>query len=152
MSEFDAVEILLAEDSDRDAELTVRALKKGNILNKLVRVKDGAEALDFLFLGGDFAGRAAGNPRLVLLDLKMPRMDGIEVLRRIRADERTHKVPVVMLTSSAEESDLVKTYDLGVNSYLVKPVEFDKFVSVVSEVGQYWMLMNRTPGWRGPLA
>ena len=93
MSEFDAVEILLAEDSDRDAELTVRALKKGNILNKLVRVKDGAEALDFLFLGGDFAGRAAGNPRLVLLDLKMPRMDGIEVLRRIRADERTHKVP-----------------------------------------------------------
>ena len=145
MTGFDAMEILLAEDSDQDAELTLRALKRGNILNTVVRVKDGAEAIDFLFCNGEFNGRKGGNPKLVLLDLKMPKMDGIDVLRKIRSDERTRAIPVVILTSSAEERDMVESYRLGVNSYLVKPVEFDKFVDVVTRAGQYWMLMNRTP-------
>ena len=145
MTGFEAMEILLAEDSDEDAELTLRALKRGNIVNKLVRVKDGAEAIDFLFRNGEFNGRKGGNPRLVLLDLKMPKMDGIDVLKKIRSDERTRTIPVVILTSSAEERDMVESYRLGVNSYLVKPVETEKFVDIVTRAGQYWMLMNRTP-------
>ena len=145
MTGFEAMEILLAEDSDEDAELTLRALKRGNIVNKLVRVKDGAEALDFLFRNGEFNGRKGGNPRLVLLDLKMPKMDGIDVLKKIRSDERTRTIPVVILTSSAEERDMVESYRLGVNSYLVKPVETEKFVDVITKAGHYWMLMNRTP-------
>ena len=145
MTGFEEMEILLAEDSDEDAELTLRALKRGNIVNKLVRVKDGAEALDFLFCDGEFKGRKGGNPRLVLLDLKMPRMDGIDVLKAIRSDERTRAIPVVMLTSSAEERDLVESYRLGVNSYLVKPVETEQFFDVVTRAGQYWMLVNQTP-------
>ena len=145
MTGFEEIEILLAEDSDQDAEITQRALKKGNILNKLVRVKDGAEALDFLFCDGEFKGRKGGNPRLVLLDLKMPKMDGMDVLKAIRSDARTRAIPVVMLTSSAEERDMVESYRLGVNSYLVKPVETEKFVDVITKAGHYWMLMNRTP-------
>ena len=145
MSDFEAMEILLAEDSDQDAEMTQRALKRGNILNKVVRAKDGAEALDFLFRNGDYAARPGGNPRLVLLDLKMPKMNGIDVLKAIRSDERTRTIPVVILTSSAEERDMVESYRLGVNSYLVKPVEAEKFIDVVTRAGHYWMLMNRTP-------
>ena len=145
MTGFDAMEILLAEDSDQDAELTLRALKRGNILNTVVRVKDGAEAIDWLFRDGEFNARKGGNPKLVLLDLKMPKMDGIDVLRKIHSDERTRAIPVVILTSSAEERDMVESYRLGVNSYLVKPVETEKFVDVVTRAGQYWMLMNRTP-------
>ena len=145
MTGFEEMEILLAEDSDQDAELTLRALKRGNILNTVVRAKDGAEAIDFLFRNGVYDGRPGGNPRLVLLDLKMPKMDGIDVLKKIRSDERTRTIPVVILTSSAEERDMVESYRLGVNSYLVKPLEFDKFVDVVTKAGHYWMLMNRTP-------
>ena len=145
MTGFEEVEILLAEDSDEDAEMTQRALKRGNILNKVARVRDGAEAIDWLFRDGEFNGRKGGNPKLVLLDLKMPKMDGIDVLRKIRSDERTRAIPVVILTSSAEERDMVESYRLGVNSYLVKPVETEKFVDVVTRAGQYWMLMNRTP-------
>ena len=145
MTGFEAIEFLLAEDSDQDAELTMRALKRGNILNTVVRVKDGAEAIDFLFRNGEFNGRKGGNPRLVLLDLKMPKMDGIDVLKKIRSDERTRTIPVVILTSSAEERDMVESYRLGVNSYLVKPVETEKFVDVIIKAGHYWMLMNRTP-------
>ena len=144
MTGFEAVEILLAEDSDQDAELAQRALKRGNILNKVVRVSDGAEAIDFLFRTGDYAARPDGNPRLVLLDLEMPKMNGIDVLKAIRSDERTRAIPVVILTSSAEERDMVESYRLGVNSYLVKPVETEKFVDVVTRAGHYWMLMNRT--------
>ena len=145
MTGFEEMEILLAEDSDQDAELTLRALKRGNILNTVVRAKDGAEAIDFLFRNGEFNGRKGGNPKLVLLDLKMPRMNGIDVLKAIRSDERTRAIPVVILTSSAEERDMVESYRLGVNSYLVKPVETEKFIDVVTRAGQYWMLMNRTP-------
>ena len=145
MTGFEAMEILLAEDSDRDAEMTLWAFRRGNILNKVVRVKDGAEAIDFLFRNGDYAARSGSNPRLVLLDLKMPKMNGIEVLQAIRSDERTRAIPVVVLTSSAEERDIVESYRLGVNSYLVKPVETEKFIDVVTRTGHYWMLMNQTP-------
>jgi len=145
MSELQAVEILLVEDSEADAEMTMRALKKHHLANRLVWVKDGAEALDFMFRTGAYAGRPDGNPRLVLLDIKMPRLDGIEVLRRLRADDTTRLVPVVMLTSSAEERDVVESYKLGINSYLVKPVDFKEFVDVVSHAGLYWAVMNRTP-------
>ena len=145
MTGFEEMAILLAEDSDQDAELTLRALRRGNILNKVARVKDGAEAIDFLFRNGDYAARSGANPRLVLLDLKMPKMNGIEVLEAIRSNERTRTIPVVVLTSSAEEPDMVESYRLGVNSYLVKPVETEKFIDVVTRTGHYWMLMNRTP-------
>ena len=145
MTGFEEMDILLAEDSDQDAELALRALKRGNVVNKVVRVKDGAEAIDWLFCSGEFNGRKGVNPRLVLLDLKMPRMDGIDVLKKIRSDERTRTIPVVILTSSAEERDMVESYRLGVNSYLVKPVETEQFFDVVTRAGQYWMLVNRTP-------
>ena len=132
MDEFEAVDILLVEDSDADAEMIMRALRKGSVVNKMVRVRDGVEALEFLFREGAFIHRSGGQPRLILLDLKMPRLDGIEVLRRLKADEKTKMVPVVMLTSSAEERDIVESYHLGVNSYLVKPVNFSSFTDVVA--------------------
>jgi len=148
MNELEPVEILLVEDSHTDAEMTIRALKTQGLANKVTWVKDGAEALDFLFRQGAYSGRPHGQPKLVLLDLKMPKVDGIEVLRRVKQDELTSSIPVVMLTSSAEESDLVRSYELGVNSYLVKPVEFDHFVEEVSKAGCYWAIMNRVPAGR----
>lgn len=140
------VEILLVEDNPNDAELAIRALKKSNLANNLVWVKDGAEALDFLFAQGAYSTREAGTgPRVVMLDLKLPKADGLEVLRRMRADERTKVLPVVVLTSSREEKDIVESYRLGVNSYIVKPVDFDKFVKTVSDLGMYWLLVNVPP-------
>jgi len=145
MGGFEEVEILLVEDSANDAELTIRALKKNGLANRLEWVRDGAEALDFLFRGGSYASRGRGDPRLILLDLKLPKVDGIEVLRQVKASENTRAIPVVMLTSSAEERDVVASYQLGVNSYLVKPVDFTQFVNVVRDAGLYWAVINKTP-------
>jgi CheY-like chemotaxis protein len=145
VNDFEAVEILLAEDSDADAELILRALRKSNLVNNVVRLHDGVEALEFIFRQGAFSGRSGGQPRLILLDLKMPRLGGIEVLRRLKADEQMRMIPVVMLTSSAEEQDVVDSYKLGVNSYLVKPVDFAAFSSVITQTGLYWAVMNRIP-------
>ncbi len=145
MDDFEAVEILLVEDSDADAELITRALRKGNVVNRLVRVRDGVEALEFVFREGAFAGRRGGQPRLILLDLKMPRLGGIDVLRRLKADEIARVIPVVVLTSSAEEQDVLESYKLGVNSYLVKPVAFADFTQVITQTGLYWAVMNRIP-------
>ncbi|NYB26404.1 MAG: response regulator [Methanobacteriaceae archaeon] len=144
--EYDEIEILLVEDNPTDAELTIRALKKKNLANKLVWVKDGAEALDFLFATGDYAERSKEDlPKLVLLDLRMPKIDGLEVLQKIKSDERTKKIPVVVLTSSKEDEDIVESYKLGVNSYVSKPVEFDEFTKAVSTLGLYWILLNKPP-------
>jgi two-component system response regulator len=140
------VRILLAEDNMNDAELTIRALKKNNLANKLMHVKDGAEALDFIFAQGKYSDRKVDDlPSVIVLDLKMPKVNGIEVLRRIKSDERTKRIPVVMLTSSKEDPDIQECYLLGVNSYVVKPVEFDKFVKAVSDLGLYWMILNQPP-------
>ena len=140
------VEILLAEDNAEDAEMTMRALRRNNLANRLHWVKDGAQALDYLFCTGPYVGRdAAERPRLVLLDIKMPKMDGIEVLRRLRANPPTSGIPVVVLTSSNEERDVIETYRLGVNSYIVKPVQFDAFMETVAKIGLYWGLTNRVP-------
>lgn len=139
------VEILLVEDNETDLELTLRALRKVNLANKVLAVRDGAEALDYLFATGDFSTRNGSvHPRVVLLDLKLPKVDGIEVLRRIKSDPRTALVPVVVLTSSAEERDRLATYELGANSFIVKPVEFESFSRAVTDIGMYWMLLNRT--------
>jgi CheY-like chemotaxis protein len=143
------VEILLVEDDPRDAELALRALAKHKLGNKVLHVKDGAEALEFLFATGAYARRRVDHiPRVVLLDLKLPKVDGMEVLRRIKTDERTRIIPVVILTSSSEERDIVESYRLGVNSYIVKPVDFDKFVSSVRDLGLYWLLLNQPPPMR----
>ena len=141
------VEILLVEDNETDAELTIRALKRNNLANKLVWAKDGAEALDFIFGEGEYSERDVekGLPRLILLDLRMPKVDGLEVLQAIKADERTKMIPVVVLTSSKEDRDIVESYELGVNSYVSKPVEFDAFTEAVSTLGLYWMLLNNPP-------
>jgi two-component system response regulator len=146
MADYEQVDILLVEDNTHDAEMALRSLRKHNIGNQLHWVKDGAEALDFLFGTGAYAGRAAAQPpRLVLLDIKMPKIDGIEVLRRMKADERTRGVPVVIMTSSDEERDMMESYRLGVNSYVVKPVLFDALAETVAKIGMYWLLVNRTP-------
>jgi two-component system, response regulator len=140
------VEILLVEDNPYDAELTQRALKNRGLANKLLTFTDGVEALDFLFGAGDYAGRnLALRPKVILLDLKLPRINGLEVLEKIRADERTRTIPVVIMTSSQEESDIVSGYNLGVNSYMVKPVDFDKFFQAVENLGLYWLLLNKVP-------
>ena len=140
------IEILLVEDNSSDAEMTIAALKKNNLANKLLHVKDGAAALDFIFAEGEYIGRQIENTlKVILLDLKMPKINGIEVLQRIRADERTRNIPVVVLTSSQEDPDIKKCYDLGVNSYVVKPVEFDEFQKVISNLGLYWMIVNQQP-------
>lgn len=138
------VEILLCEDNKRDADLTIRALKKKNIGNKIVWVKDGEEALDYLFGRNTYEGRSVTDyPRVILLDLKMPKVDGLEVLREVRSHPDTKFIPVVIMTSSEEEKDIVQSYELGVNSYIVKPVDFSKFTEAVSKVGYYWMLLNK---------
>ncbi len=146
MSEYLQIDILYAEDNPADAELTLYTLKTRNIANNIVWVRDGVEALDFVKRRGRYANRTGGMPKMVLLDLKMPKLDGVDVLRALKAEESTRGVPVVIMTSSHEESDLIKSYKLGVNSYVVKPVDFDKFAEVVTEVGLYWMVCNKTPG------
>ncbi len=139
--------ILLAEDNPRDVELTLTALAEHNLANEVVVAREGEEALDYLLRRGRFALRADGNPAVVLLDLKMPRVDGLEVLRRIKSDESLKSIPVVMLTSSREERDLVESYRLGANAYVVKPVGFDQFVEAIREIGAFWALLNeRAPG------
>jgi two-component system response regulator len=140
------VEILLVEDNPHDAEMTMRALRSNNLVNKLHWVKDGAEALDYMFCAGSYAQRDPGTtPKLIMLDIKMPKVDGIEVLRRLKADAATRSVPVVVMTSSNEERDVMESYRLGVNSYIVKPVEFEAFLATVAKIGLYWMLTNRAP-------
>lgn len=140
------VEVLLVEDNPTDAELAIRALKKNNLANKLVWVKDGAEALDFLFATGAYSDRKVmSGPKVILLDLRLPKVDGMEVLRRVKDDERTHAIPVVVLTSSKEDRDVAESYKLGVNSFISKPVEFDTFAKTVAELGLYWLLVNRPP-------
>lgn len=138
------LEILLVEDNPTDVELTLHTLKKHNLANGVQVVRDGAEALDFIFGTGTHAGHNP-RPKLILLDLKLPKVDGLEVLRRIRGDERTRTIPVVALTSSREERDIVESYRLGVNSYIVKPVDFTQFVEVVRQLGLYWLLLNQPP-------
>jgi len=146
MIPLEDVEILLVEDNPNDVELTLRALQKQNLSNKVFVVKDGAEALDFMFASGPYAHRKVDKrPRVILLDLKLPKVDGLEVLRRIKTDSRTSHIPVVMLTSSQEERDVVDSYNLGVNSYIVKPVDFSNFVHAVSELGIYWGMLNKLP-------
>lgn len=134
-----AVEILLVEDNPQDSELTIRALKKNNLANNLLHLEDGQEALDFLF------NKENSMPRLILLDIKMPKVDGIEVLRMLKADERLKVIPVVALTSSKEERDIIESYKLGVNAYIVKPVDFDQFVKAVTQVGLFWLILNQQP-------
>jgi CheY-like chemotaxis protein len=145
VSVADAVDILLVEDNPNDVELMLRAFKKGKFTNPITVVSDGAEALEFLFRTGAYAGRPAHTPKVVLLDLKLPKVDGIEVVRRIKGDERTRMIPVVVLTSSREESDVVESYKLGVNSYIVKPLDFEKFVAAVEHIAVYWLLLNEPP-------
>ena len=143
---MEAIDLLLVEDNADDVELTVRALKKHNLANNIFVVRDGAEALDFIFATGSYSDRRVEDPlRVVLLDLKLPKVDGLEVLRRMKADERTKVILVVVLTSSEEERDVIESYRLGVNSYMVKPVDFDKFLNSVSELGCYWLLLNKPP-------
>jgi two-component system response regulator len=143
---FNEVEILLVEDNTSDAELITRALRKVNLSNNLVHVKDGAEALDFIFARGEFAEREAKKmPKVILLDIKMPRVDGIEVLRQVKGNEATKLIPIVIMTSSKEEQDIIISYKLGVNSFVVKPVEFHDFAKAVSELGLYWVLVNQPP-------
>ena len=141
---YNEVEILLVEDSMPDAEMTIYTLKKAHLANNLVHVKDGAEALDFLFCKGAFASRKQSNmPKVILLDIKMPKVDGIEVLRQVKSNEATRFIPVVIMTSSAEEKDMIASYSLGVNSYVVKPVGFESFAKAVNDLGLYWLLTNR---------
>lgn len=140
------VDILLVEDSQSDAEMTIRALTKHNIANNLTHLKDGAQALDFLFATGIYTGRNTNNkPKVILLDLKMPKVNGIEVLAKIKADSKTRDIPVVVLTSSKEHPDVKKCYELGVNSYIVKPVEFSGFMKSISDLGMYWLGLNQAP-------
>ncbi len=141
-----AVDILMVEDRDEDIELALMALKKHNLANNIKVVRDGEKALEFIFTTGEYSYRAINKlPKLILLDLKLPKVSGSEVLRQIRADNRTKLVPVVMLTSSNEESDICESYALGANSYIVKPVDFDAFIKAVSDIGRYWLQLNKLP-------
>ncbi|MGC9471990.1 MAG: response regulator [Bacteroidales bacterium] len=141
-----AVEILLVEDNPHDAELAMRTLKKSRLANHVVHVSDGEQALDFLFARGKFSDRQkTDHPKMILLDLKLPRVDGMEVLKAVKLNPRTRVIPIVVLTSSREEKDIIESYKLGVNSYLVKPVDFDKFVEVVKDLGMYWLVLNQPP-------
>ncbi|HWU97913.1 MAG TPA: response regulator [Oxalicibacterium sp.] len=146
MNNLMPVHILLAEDTPTDAEMTMRALKKVGLINNITWVTDGQQALDYIAREGEFANRVEGDPTLIMLDLKMPKVNGMEVLKQIKSNERMKLIPVIMLTSSAEEPDIVRCYEMGVNSYLVKPVESDKFFEEVSKAGFYWAILNRIPG------
>jgi CheY-like chemotaxis protein len=140
------VEILLVEDNPHDLELTLRALRKANLTNRIQVARDGVEALEFIFGEGAYANRKIEDaPRVILLDLKLPKVDGMEVLQRIKSDGRTRTIPVVMLTSSKEQRDVLESYKLGVNSYIVKPVNFERFVAAVQDLGMYWLLLNEAP-------
>ena len=142
----DPVEILLVEDNPNDEELTLRSLRKNNVSNRIHVVRDGAEALDFIFGKGPYSGRSLKDgPRVILLDLKLPKVDGLEVLRQIKNDTQARTIPVVVLTSSKEERDVVESYRLGVNSYIVKPVDFTQFTEAVRQLGLYWILLNQPP-------
>jgi len=146
MSETHEIEILLVEDSPDDLDMTLRALRKANLANKIQVARDGVEALEFIFCEGAHKGRKIESvPKVILLDLKLPKVDGFEVLRRIKGDPRTKTIPVVILTSSKEQRDLVESYHLGVNSYIVKPVNFESFFTAVAELGMYWLLLNQQP-------
>jgi CheY-like chemotaxis protein len=137
--------VLLAEDNPRDAEMTLAALGENNLTNEVILVHDGAEALDYMYSRGQYAGRTGGNPLLILLDLKMPKVDGLEVLRVLKSDPQLKRVPIVMLTSSREENDLVRSYDLGINAYVVKPVDFLQFIHAVKNIGAFWTIDNEPP-------
>jgi two-component system response regulator len=146
MNETGIVEILIVEDTQQDLDLALRALRKAKLSNRIQIVRDGEEALEFIFCEGKYAGRKIANgPKVILLDLKLPKVDGLEVLRRIKDDARTKAIPVVMLTSSKEQNDVVESYNLGVNSYIVKPVNFEQFSEAVQKLGMYWLLLNHPP-------
>ena len=150
MSANDPLEMLLVEDNPQDLELALRALQKARLANRIQVARDGAEALDYLFCEGPFAARRIEQgPKVILLDLKLPKIDGLEVLRRIKADPRTRMIPVVVLTSSKEQRDVVESYRLGVNSYIVKPVNFERFAESVRDLGLYWLLLNQPPELKG---
>lgn len=146
MTPNDIVQILLIEDNPNDLELALHALQKNNLANHIEVARDGAEALDFIFATGAYASRKVENgPKVILLDLKLPKVDGLEVLRKVKSDPRTRMIPVVVLTSSNEERDIVESYALGVNSYITKPVNFEQFTEVVRQLGFYWLLLNQHP-------
>ena len=146
MTEPHEVEILFVEDNPHEAELTIRGLRKHNLVNKLKHIDDGEEALDFIFSRGTYSSREnSPNPKLIILDLKLPKVDGLEILRQLKADERTRIIPVVVLTSSQEERDVIESYRLGVNSYIVKPVNFESFGKAVADLGLYWVILNHSP-------
>lgn len=146
MNKTNVVEILIVEDSAEDLELALRALQKARLANNIEIARDGAEAVDFLFGQNKYAGRRIENcPKLILLDLKLPKIDGLDVLKQIRSDPRTQSIPVVVFTSSKEQRDVIESYQLGVNSYIVKPVNFDGFLAAVQDIGMYWLLLNQPP-------
>ncbi len=146
MNAYQPIEILFIEDNPHEAELTIRSLKKHNLANTLKHIDDGAEALDFIFATGVYADREfSPNPKLIILDLKLPKIDGLEILRKIKSDQRTQSIPVAVLTSSKEEKDIIESYKLGVNSYIVKPVNFESFSKAVAELGLYWIILNQSP-------
>jgi two-component system, response regulator len=146
MNETNEIEILLVEDNQDDLDMALRALRKANLTNRIQAVRDGAEALEFIFCEGAFTGRRFENPpKVILLDLKLPKIDGMDVLKRIKNDPRTKMIPVVILTSSKEQRDVIESYNLGVNSYIVKPVNFEQFAMAVQELGMYWLLHNQPP-------
>jgi two-component system response regulator len=145
MNDKDIVEVLLVEDNPRDAELTIRALKRHNLANQLFHAEDGADALDFLFGRGKYEGRQIDiSPKVVLLDLKLPKVNGLEVLRIMKSDPRMRTIPVIMVTSSAEDPDIKAAYDLGANGYVIKPVQFDAFMEAMSHLGVYWLIVNHS--------
>ena len=146
MSDLNIVEILLVEDNPNDVELTLRALKKANISNQIHVVRDGEEATEFIFCEGKFANRRIEDtPSVILLDLKLPKIDGLEILKRIKSDPRTKSIPVIVLTSSREQKDILESYNLGTNSYIVKPVNFEQFAAAVQQLGLYWLVLNQPP-------
>lgn len=142
---YEIIDILLVEDNPQDAELAIRALKKSNLSNNIFTVTDGAEALDFLYCKGKYEGRQSLNkPKVILLDLKLPKINGLEVLAKIKSDQSLKKIPIVVVTSSKEDPDIKEAYELGANSYVVKPVDFDKFIDSIQNLGYYWLLVNHT--------